>query len=200
MERRVMYFPEYGEQNTEAVIGCVSRRLDEGDVSTVVVATSTGKTGLLFANALAKRRGVRLVAVANAPGSKYGGIAAEYRKTLTAKGVIIIDYAPYASTSLLGRTDRNAYGALDLFVVAADLWRAIGGQGFKVAMEVGLMATNVGVLAPGEKVITVGGTGAGADTAIVMKSAYSVDLFSDDPALRPELIEFLCTPLPKKWW
>jgi hypothetical protein len=33
-----------------------------------------------------------------------------------------------------------------------------------------------------------------------MKTAYSPDLFADDPSLRPEMVELLCTPLPKKWW
>jgi uncharacterized protein len=200
MERRVLYFPDHGEQNTPAVVECVARRLDERDVSTVVVATSTGKTALAFAEGLGTRAGLRLVAVANAPGSQYGTLTPEYRPKLAAKGVVMVDYAPYATASLLARAQRNAYGALDLFAVAADLWRMMGGQGLKVAMEVGLMATNVGVLQPAEKVITVGGTGSGADTAIVMKTAYSPDLFADDPSLRPEMIELLCTPLTKKWW
>jgi hypothetical protein len=84
--------------------------------------------------------------------------------------------------------------------VVADVWRMTGGQGLKVAMEVGLMATNVGVLQRGERIISVGGTATGADTAVVMKTALSLDIFCDDPALRPDLFEFLCTPLPKKWW
>lgn len=199
MERRVSYFPEYGEQNTSAVVECVSRRLGEGDITTVVVATSTGKTALLFADALAKRPGVRLIAVGNPPGSAYEPITPENRLKLAAKGVIIVDYAPYGCASLQGDAHRNMYGALDLLVVAADIWRMMGGQGLKVAMEVGLMATNVGVLKPGEKVIAAGGTASGADTAIVMKTALSLDIFSDDPSLRPDLLEFICTPLAKKW-
>jgi hypothetical protein len=198
MERRVVYFPDYGEQNTPAVIACVDRRLAEGDVSTVVVATSTGKTALAFSAGLAGYKDLRLIAVANAPGSEYGTITPENRQKLIAQGVVVIDYAPYASAALPAKG--NPYGALDLFSLVADLWRMTGGQGFKVAMEVGLMATNVGVLQPGEKVITVGGTGAGADTAVVMKTAYAPDLFSPDPTRRPETVEFLCTPLSKKWW
>ncbi len=200
MERRVSYFPEYGEQNTSAVVECVRRRLDDGDVTTIVVATSSGKTALLFADALAKRPGLRLIAVGNPPGSAYEPMIAESRMKLAAKGVITVDYAPYGCASLQGDAHRNMYGALDLLVVVADIWRMMGGQGLKVAMEVGLMATNVGVLKPGEKVIAVGGTASGADTAIVMKTALSLDIFSAEAERRPDLLEFICTPVAKKWW
>jgi hypothetical protein len=200
MERRVEYFADYGEQNTAAVIDCVGRRLDEGDVATVVIATSSGKTALLFADALAKRPGLRLIAVGNPPGSSYEPMTPENRLKLSTKGVIVIDYAPYGCAALQGDAHRNMYGALDLLVVVADVWRMMGGQGLKVAMEVGLMATNVGVLKPGEKVITVGGTASGADTAIVMKTALSLDILSAEPERRPDLLEFICTPVAKKWW
>lgn len=200
MERRVLYFPEFGEQNTGAVIDCVSRRLAGGDLSTVVVATSTGKTAVAFADALRRQPGLRLIAVGNPPGSTYERITPENRQKLTALGATIVDYAPYGCAALQGDAHKNMYGALDLLVVVADVWRMMGGQGLKVAMEIGLMATNVGVLAPGETVIAVGGTASGADTAIVMKTALSIDIFAAEPERRPDLLEFLCTPLPKKWW
>ncbi len=200
MERPVCYFSDYGEQNTDAVINCVRRRLHEGDLSTALVATSTGKTAVAFARALRTQPGLRLIAVGNPPGSTYERISADNRRILSDLGVTIIDYAPYGCTSLQGDAHKNMYGALDLLVVVADVWRMMGGQGLKVAMEIGLMATNVGVLAPGEKVVAVGGTAAGADTAIVMKTALSLDIFSAEPDRRPDLLEFICTPIPKKWW
>jgi hypothetical protein len=199
-ERRVIYFNSHGEENTRDVIECVRRRIDEGGVTTVIVATSTGKTALAFAEAPADKPGIKLLAVGNPPGSTYEQITPENRRKLVDRGVTIVDYAPYGLASLQGDAHRNVYGALDLLVVVADIWRMMGGQGFKVAMEVGLMATNVGALPPGSTVIAVGGTASGADTAVVMKTAYSTDIFSDDTARRPELLEFLCTPLPKKWW
>ena len=199
-ERRVVYFPNFGEQNTADVISCVGERLSEGDVSTVVVATTTGRTAMAFADGLGSRPGLRLIAVGNPPGTDYGRITPEYRQQLTARGVAIVDYVPYASTAFTAEARGNVYGATDLLVVVADVWRMIGGNGLKVAMEVGLMATNAGVLQAGERVIAVGGRGTGADTAIVMKTAYSLNVFAQDPAKRPEMIELLCMPLTKKWW
>lgn len=198
MQRSVTYFSEFGEHNTPAVIENVQRRLAEGDITTVLVATTGGKTALDFAVALGTRSGLRLVAVGNPPGNPYGVITTDNRRLLVEKGVVVVDYAPYGTASL--PAGRNPYGAVDLFAIVADLWRSLGGQGLKVAMEIGLMATAVGVLPPGEKVISVGGTGTGADTAVVMKTAYPPDIFAEDPTKRPELVEFICTPLPKKWW
>ena len=198
MERRVLYFPDYGEQNTADVVDCVVRRLADNDLDTMLVATSSGKTALAFATALAKRPATRLIAVGNPPGSNYERMLPDNRQKLASLGATVVDYAPYGCASLQGDARKNMYGALDLLVVAADVWRMMGGQGLKVAMEIGLMATNVGVLAPGEKVIAVGGTATGADTAIVMKTALSLDIFSAEPERRPDLLEFLCTPLPKK--
>ena len=199
-ERHVVYFNTYGEENTGSVIECVRRRLDMGDLSTVIIATSTGKTALAFAESLAGTPGLRLLAVGNPPGSTYERITPENRRKLADLGVTIVDYAPYGLASLQGDAHRNLYGALDLLVVVADIWRMMGGQGLKVAMEVGLMATNVGVLPAGATAIAVGGTASGADTAVVMRTAYTTDVFSDDTARRPELLEFICAPLPKKWW
>ncbi len=200
MEHPVLYFPDFGEHNTESVAECVARRLQEGDMSTVAIATSTGKTALVVAERLGKRPGLRLLAVSNPPGSSYDHITPENRQALSGQGVTIVDNAPYGLASMHSDAHKNMYGAIDLLEVVADIWRLTGGQGLKVAMEVGLMATNVGVLPAGETIIGVGGTGSGADTAVVMKTAYSVDIFCDDPARRPILLEFLCTPVPKKWW
>jgi len=62
------------------------------------------------------------------------------------------------------------------------------------------MATDGGIVQPGERLIGVGGTGEGADTAIVMKAAFSQNLMAKDPAKRPEVYEILAMPMTKKWW
>ncbi|MFQ6033784.1 MAG: hypothetical protein ACE5KR_02855, partial [Candidatus Bipolaricaulia bacterium] len=66
--------------------------------------------------------------------------------------------------------------------------------------EVGLMATNARKIPPGEEIIAVGGTGRGADVAIVMKAAFSSDIFAKEPEKRPEVREILAMPRAKRWW
>jgi hypothetical protein len=46
-------------------------------------------------------------------------------------------------------------------------------QGMKVAVEVALMAADAGLLDMEREIIAIGGTGEGADTAIVVKPAYT---------------------------
>jgi len=200
MKRVVRYFAEYGPQNTEAVIEAVVERLRDGDLSALVVASTSGRTALKFAQQIGPNL-VRIICVSDPPqADSYPGIAPENRELLETLGVLIVDRVPYASTAYSWGASENVYGALDLRVLFFDAFRIVGGNGLKVAIEVGLMATDGGVVQPGERLITVGGTSEGADTAIVMKAAFSQNLMAKDPSKRPEVHEILAMPTTKKWW
>jgi len=200
MKRIVHYFNKYGPENTEAVIDAVAERLGDSDLSTVVVASTSGRTALKFAQKIRTER-VRIICVSDPPqADSYPGITPKRRKLLETMGVLIIDRVPYASTAYSSGASENIYGALDLRVLFFDAFRIVGGNGLKVAIEVGLMAADGGIVEPGEWLITVGGTEKGADTAIVMKAAFSQNLLAKDPAKRPEVYEILAMPTTKKWW
>ncbi len=62
-------------------------------------------------------------------------------------------------------------------------------QGIKVCVEIVLMACDGGLVESGEKVIAVAGTGAGADTAIVVTEAPSHRLTD------LHIHEIICKPL-----
>jgi hypothetical protein len=51
-------------------------------------------------------------------------------------------------------------------------------EGFKVAVEIAAMAANAGAIRTDEDVISIAGTGKGADTALVIRPANSANLFS----------------------
>ena len=51
------------------------------------------------------------------------------------------------------------------------------GQGMKVAVEVAVMAADAGLLDMKKEVLSIAGTGEGADTAVVVKPAYSTEFF-----------------------
>lgn len=74
------------------------------------------------------------------------------------------------------------------------------GQGFKVAVEVVVMAASEGAVKSGEDVIGVGGTGKGADTALIVKAALPEDVLGKDIRKRLEIREVIAMPLVKKWW
>jgi hypothetical protein len=65
-------------------------------------------------------------------------------------------------------------------------------QGMKVVVEIILMAADAGIVAAGEKVVVVTGTGRGADTAVVATAAPS-------PRLNDlHITEIICKPLETK--
>jgi hypothetical protein len=74
------------------------------------------------------------------------------------------------------------------------------GQGFKVAVEVILIAADKGLIKPYKNVIGVGGTGEGADTAIVARATSTKEIFSRDTKKKLEIREIMAMPLNKKWW
>ena len=49
IERPIYYFEKAGYGNTSDVVEIAYKRLQEGDIKSVVVASSSGETGLKFA-------------------------------------------------------------------------------------------------------------------------------------------------------
>jgi hypothetical protein len=71
-------------------------------------------------------------------------------------------------------------------LLIADTLRLLG-QGTKVAVEVAVMAADAGMLT-GKDIISIGGSGGGADTALVLKPAHQNNFFD----LR--IKEIICKP------
>lgn len=148
LEKASIYFTEPGPENTDEVIKAVAKRVEEGDIKTVVVASTSGRTGLKFAEALKNK--AKVIAVS------YEKMEPELKEKIAKLGGGAAD-----ETHLLfhkrGMDDiRNAFYAL--------------GQGFKVAVEVILIASDKKLIEPYKDVIAVAGSGEGSDTAIVARS------------------------------
>ena len=56
MEKKVVYFEKPGKENTGACLDLAIEALNEGGYRHVVVASTTGSSGLLFSGALKKQR------------------------------------------------------------------------------------------------------------------------------------------------
>jgi hypothetical protein len=65
------------------------------------------------------------------------------------------------------------------------------GQGVKVAVEIAVMALDAGLIPYGGPVVAVGGTGKGADSAIVVAPQHSTDIFG------VKVQEIICKP--REW-
>jgi len=167
IERQTYYFDGPGKGNTETVLRVVKGRLAEGDIGTVVVATTTGGTALKASELLGDD--TELVAICFQPhhrtgdGKPFPGPEAELVERGKGAGIkFSIDAGP---TRFLRETSPHIPETLRLF-----------GQGVKVAVEVAVMAVDAGLIETGTKVIGVGGSTTGADAAVVVTAAGTADL------------------------
>jgi hypothetical protein len=195
--RPCVYFEAPGKDNTDGVVKVVMRRLAEGDVKTVVVSSTTGYTASKFVAALAGRDDVTLISVAESAlirewGTDYPSLDPETVGALERQGVIVADKVSYVFHHSL--FDDSKWKVPTPEEIVRDTLYAFG-QGLKVAVEVVLIAVAGGHLEPFQKVIAVGGTHRGVDTAIVMNATYPNYVFSQDPSKRLWIHEVLCKPI-----
>lgn len=181
-----MYFDRQGRQNTEQVLEIVHEEARERGIEHVVVASTTGDTGLKAAQTLSQD-GLNVVAVTHSTGFREPGaqeMAEEMRAKIEEAGGKVLTGTMIFHN--LGAAISSKYGGYSHQSLVADVLRLFG-QGMKVAVECAAMAADAG-LVPCEDVIAVAGTGRGADTAIVVSAMPSKQFF--DTKVR----EILCKP------
>jgi len=174
---RIVYFDRPGRENTEAVADAVRERRAELGIEHVVVASNTGATALALWDAL-KDAGATLVSVGEHAGFRGGDqqeLTTDQRRALEAKGikVLICSHA----LSGVGRSVTNKFGGISHVEIVAQTLKRFGGEGIKVAVEVAVMAADAGLVPTDREIIAVGGSGGGADTAIVLKAAHMNNFF-----------------------
>ncbi len=177
-DRPCRYFMKYGSQNTNAVLEAVYRRAGEGDLKTVVVASTSGRTGAKFAEALKGKADVIVVS--------YEEMSRNFKRRIAELGGVVVEKAHLPLHKRGMDKVRNAFYTL--------------GQGFKVAVEAVLIAADKKLIKTRAVVIGVGGTRRGADTAIVVKAVSTKDMLGPDLDKRLEIREIIAMPLKKKWW
>jgi len=172
MEKKIIYFEKPGKENTGACLEVVKAALNEGNYRHVVVASTTGSNGLLFSETF-KNSGVNMVVVTHSAGFKGPNtfeMPGETIEKIRANGAKI-----YTGTILTHsiETSLNAKfsGIYPAMIIAQALRRF--GEGAKVCCEIVMMAVDAGLVPEDEEVIAVAGTGYGADTVMVIKSAAS---------------------------
>jgi hypothetical protein len=193
--RSIVYFEKPGKQNTAKVIELVAHRLREGDLDTVIVASTTGYTALELSASLGDA--VRIVSVTETPlvqewGFSYPLLEPEAKVELERRGVIVAEKIPYLFHSSI--LDYSPWKAPTPEIILRETLYSFG-QGLKVAVEVVFIAVASGFIEPFGDVIAIGGTSRGADTAIVMKATYPNHAFSEDAGKRMRIKELLCKPV-----
>lgn len=169
MEGKTLYFEESGQANTDATLQVARQRAAALDIKQVVVASSHGYTAKR-AREVFQGLDVALIAVTICANFADLGWAMsdEERAELEALGVTVL-----TSIHALGGDVSEALGGFaPNRAVCETLYRFC--QGMKVAVEVAIMAADAGLLDTSRESIAIGGTGEGADTAIVLKPACAM--------------------------
>jgi len=179
------YFSKPGKHNTERVLQIAEARAEELGIQSVVVATTTGQTGVRASEVF---KGYNLLLVTHSTGFKEPNeqeLTEENRKAIEANGGRILT-CQHAFGGV-GRAVRKKLHTYELEEFVAYTLR-IFGEGMKVVCEIALMAADAGLIRVGEPVIAIAGTGRGADTAVVLRPAH-VQTFFD-----MRVMEVLCKP------
>lgn len=179
------YFAHPGAENTQRVLTAARCRAEQLGIRTVLVASTSGATGALASEML---RGIQVIVVSHSAGFAQGNeqeLLPHYRQAIEANGARILT-CQHAFGGV-GRAVRKKLQTYQLDEIIAYTLR-IFGEGVKVACEISLMAADAGLVRVGEPAIAIGGTGHGADTALVLLPSNAQAFFD----LR--VMEVLCKP------
>jgi hypothetical protein len=172
MEKKIVYFDKPGKDNTGSCLQIVKAAAAEGKQKHIVVASTTGDTGILFSDAF-RAGSMEMVVVTHSAGFREPNafeVPAGAIEKIKANGARI-----YTGTMLTHsiETALNAKfsGVYPAMIIAQSLRRF--GEGAKVCCEIVMMAVDAGLIPEGHEVIAVAGTAHGADTVMVLRSAAS---------------------------
>jgi uncharacterized protein len=170
-----VYFKEAGPHNTDAVLDIAFKEALAREIKHVVVATTSGETGVRAAKRFSGGP-AKVIAVSHNTGFKGEGaweVDPEKAEEIRQLGGRI-----YTGTMVLrgiGTAVRQRGGNYSEEQLIADTLRILG-QGIKVCVEIIAMACDAGLI-PFADTIAVAGTGRGADTCCLIRANSSNRFF-----------------------
>ena len=185
VDTRVEYFETPGRQNTSRTLKLANKRAKQLGIRSVVVASTTGFTGVEASKIFKDHN---LVVVTHLTGFKEPNVqelSPENQRIIISNGGQILTASHAFGT--LGRAVRNKFVVIQIDEIIANTLK-LWGEGVKVACEVVCMAADAGLIRIDQATISIGGTGRGADTAIVMKPSNTHKFFET------KIHEIICKP------
>jgi len=183
--RRTVYFQRSGRENTDETLRLAKERAEELGIRNVVVASSSGETGVAASRVFG---GYNLVVVTSVVGYLKPNevrMKPSSRREIESNGGIVVTAAH--AFGALGRAVHSRFNAIQIDEIIASVLRLFS-EGVKVACEIACMAVDSGHFRTDEEAIAIGGSGGGADTAIVVKPSNTHTFF--EMSIR----EIICKP------
>ena len=178
-----MIFEKAGRENTAATVELVKKTAAERGIKHIVVASNTGETAALF-----KGMDINVVCIGQVSGFTEKGVnvmTKEMKEDLKANGVNVY-HTSHALSGVERGISNKAKGMYPAEIISHTL-RMLS-QGVKVCVEIAIMALDGDMIPYGEEIIAVGGTGRGADTAVIMTPSHANSVFDN------RIHEILCMP------
>ncbi len=172
MQRTVSYFEKSGPENSRKCLDIVKSAIDDSGYRHVVLASTTGNTGLMFAETL-KDKNVNLVVITHSYGFREPNeleMPEQVKKQIQDTGAKI--YTGTMITHGLETALSAKFGGVYPTLLVAQSLRRFG-EGPKVCCEMVMMAADAGLIPEGEEIVTVAGTGRGADTVMIVRAVPS---------------------------
>ncbi|MEG0798190.1 MAG: pyruvate kinase alpha/beta domain-containing protein [Acidaminococcaceae bacterium] len=168
----------------QQVIDCAVEYVKENKLNYIIIASITGAA----LEVLCKKFSGHIICVTHAYGYKVPGeceFPEALRQEYEARGVRFVTAAHVLSGAERGIS--TVYKGMYPVEIMAQTLRMFG-AGTKVGVECAVMALDAGVIPFGERVVALGGTGSGVDTAIVVTPNYAQRIFAT------RIHKILCKP------
>ncbi|MFH1623285.1 MAG: pyruvate kinase alpha/beta domain-containing protein [Candidatus Aenigmatarchaeota archaeon] len=169
MEEKTRYFETGGEACTDEALRIAAEYADAHNIKSIIVASTRGFTAEKAAGIF---KGKNLIVVTHVHGFREPNaieFSDDVRKKLETAGVKVITAAhAFGGISKLS-------GGLPGDLIASTL--RMFSQGVKVAIECAAEAADAGCVSTDEDLVSIAGTGKGADTVLVLRPANTHRLF-----------------------
>lgn len=166
----ITYFESSGRENTDETLRIVKNYAEKEGIRNVVLASTTGYTAEKAAEVFKDFSLVVVTHVSSFREPNKQEFSCDLREKLEDKGIRVLTTS-HAFDGVNKLADAGSIGQ-----IIRDTLRMFC-EGVKVAVEIAAMAADAGLVRTDEDIVSIAGTGRGADTALVIKPAISKRLF-----------------------
>ena len=185
--QKTVYFLKPGKTNTERTLQLAKQRAEELGLKTILISTTCGDSAI---QAVRLFKDCQIIAVTHSTG--FSGpdtqeLSSENRLIFEeAGGKILTCQHAFGGVNRAVRRKLDTYQLDEIIAFTLRLF----GQGMKVVAEIALMAADAGLVRTDQPLISIAGTGRGADTAVVLYPTNAQNFFD------LKIVETICRPSP----
>jgi len=182
---QTLYFEKGGPDCTDQTLELARARADELGIRDIVIASYSGETGVKASKVFTDHNLIVVAGVVGFRTPNEADMTSENRSAIEQSGGNVL-FAGHAF-GMLGRAVNKRFDAIQVDEVIANVLRLFC-QGVKVGCEIACMAADAGLIRSGDEVLAIGGSGKGADTAIVLRASNTHTFFET------RVLEVICKP------